>query len=418
MDMLETQTHQAESLAFNPHKVAAAFAYIEQKWPELTKTQPFDNGTLIGLPHPFVVPSVNTESGFSFQEMYYWDSYFIGQGLMSTGHDELAAGMLEDLLFMSKRYHIIPNASRAYFTGRSQPPLLTSYIFDIYEKQEKSVAWLIERMRLAYREYQKVWMSDMHPNWRNVFQGLSRYYDVNLLDHLAEAESGWDMTTRFKGNCLSHIPIDLNCLLYKYETDFARCAELAEDIEEAALWRERARLRAETVTKYLWHVDNGFFFDLDYITHQQSGVWSLAGFYALWSGLANTEQARRIVENLPNFMHNGGLSATRSPNEYEDSIPTQWAYPNGWAPLHWIVAHGLRSYGYHHEAEIIVRSWLGNNLEHFDKHAVFREAYNVVDPNLPPRPGLYPPQLGFGWTNAIFVDLAKKFLTPDELLLV
>lgn len=418
--MREIQTHELNDMHFNRQNIATAFAHIEQKWPDLTKTQPCDDGTLVGLPYPFVVPSVakDSESGFAFQEMYYWDSFFIAQGLMATGHDDLSAGMLENLLYMSKRYHIIPNGSRAYFTSRSQPPFLTSFIFDIYDKQEKDITWLTERLHVAQREYQNVWTSKVAPNWRNVFDGLSRYYDINLLDHLAEAESGWDMNTRFQGKCLSYIPIDLNCLLYKYEIDFARGAELTGDTEEATIWRERAEKRAKTVTKYLWNEDNGFFFDFDYLTQQQSEVWSLASFYALWSGLATTDQARRIVENMHHFMHRGGLATSRSSDEYDGDMPTQWAYPNGWAPLQWIVAHGLRSYGYYNEAELVVRTWLGNNLDHFDKHGVFREAYNVVDPTMPPKPGLYPPQLGFGWTNAVFVDLCKKFLTPDELQLV
>lgn len=416
--MLDANIQIDEVRKFDAHEIAEAFAYVEQKWPELTKTQKIDDGTLVGLPHPFVVPSVANESGFSFEEMYYWDSYFIAQGLLATGHDELAAGVLENLIFLARKFHIIPNASRTYHTNRSQPPLLTSFIFDVYEKQDKDVHWLTERLQVAEREYHQVWTASAHPNWRNVFEGLSRYYEINLINHLAETESGWDMNTRFQGECLSYIPIDLNCLLYKYEIDFARGHELAGDDDTAAVWREHARKRAETVTKYLWDDEQGFFFDFDYLTHKHSPVWSLASFYALWAGLATTEQAHRIVENLTHFFHIGGLSTSRSPDEWLGDVSTQWAYPNGWAPLHWLVIHGLQSYGYNEEAELITRAWLGNNLGHFKENGVFREAYNVVTPEFPPKPGLYPPQLGFGWTNGVFVDLAKKFLSEDELLLV
>jgi alpha,alpha-trehalase len=403
---------------FNSREIAEAFAYIEGKWPELTFNQPIDDGTLIGLPHPFVVPSVANESGFSFQEMYYWDSYFIVQGLMTGGHDELSAGMLENMIVMARRFHIIPNASRMYFSGRSQPPFLTSFIFDIFEAQDKDLNWLTERISVAEREYNSVWMHSSHPNWRNVFQGLSRYYDINLLDHLAEAESGWDMNTRFSGKALSFIPIDLQALLYKYETDFARASDLIGQPDNATIWRERAQKRAATVTEYLWDEDAGFFFDLDYITFQKSKVWSLAAYYTMWSGMATPEQARRMTENLDKFTHQGGLTTSSSPDEYFGETPTQWAYPNGWAPLHWLTCLGLRNYGHQTEAESVARAWIGNNLQHFQVNGVFREAYNVVNPELPPKPGVYPPQLGFGWTNGVFVDLAKKFLTPDELEMV
>lgn len=416
--MIGQNNKDLENISFDPQKLAHAFAFIEEKWPQLTRKQTVDDGTLVGLPYPFIMPSVANESGFSFEEMYYWDSYFIAQGLMTNGHDELAAGMLENLLYLDKRFHIIPNASRTYHTNRSQPPLLTSFIFDIYDHQEKSSAWLSERLIVAEWEYHNVWTATQHPNWRNVFEGLSRNYETNLIDHLAETESGWDMNTRFKGKCLSYIPIDLNSLLYKYETDFARWHDLKKEEDTANVWRQKAKKRAEKVTQYLWNDKAGFFFDFDYITYRQSDIWSLASFYPLWTGLATTEQAKRIVDSLHLFVHRGGLSTSKSPDEYLGDTPTQWAYPNGWAPLHWIAVQGLSSYGYYKEAEFVTRLWLNNNLEHFQKNGVFREAYNVVDPELPPKPGLYPPQTGFGWTNAVFIDLAKKFLTKDELLLV
>ena len=35
----------------------------------------------------------------------------------------------------------------------------------------------------------------------------------------------------------------------------------------------------------------------------------------------------------------------------------QWAYPNGWAPLQWIVVSGLEQYGFHAEAQVVRRWW-------------------------------------------------------------
>lgn len=416
--MSEENKEFADGLKFDAKEVAGAFAYIEEKWPQLTRRQTVDDGTSVGLPYPFIMPSVANETGFSFQEMYYWDTYFIAQGLLTNGHNELAAGLLENLIFLARRFHIIPNASRSYHTNRSQPPFLTSFILEIYDKQKKNLHWLNARMHVAELEYHKVWTATEHPNWRNVFEGLSRYYEINLIDHLAETESGWDMNTRFKGKSLSYIPIDLNCLLYKYEVDFARWYKLKNEHDTASVWREKAKKRAEKVTEHLWSEDDGFFFDFDYITYEKSDVWSLAAYYSLWSGLATNDQARQLVDNLDVFIHEGGLATSRSPDEYLGDTPTQWAYPNGWAPLHWIVVEGLAAYGYPEEAETIARLWLNNNLEHFQKNGVFREAYNAVNPDLPPKPGLYPPQTGFGWTNAVFVDLAKKYLSKEELQLV
>lgn len=419
--MLKSDTELPILTPFDSQRIAEAFAHIETKWPELTIDQTQDDGTLIGLPNPYVIPSNggNEEnSHFAFRELYYWDSYFIIQGLLVSGHDDLAGGILENLLYLFRRFHIIPNSSRFYQTGRSQPPMLTGAIFDIYDKQEKSTAWLNERLDIAEREYKTVWTNDTHPNWRNVFEGLSRYYDINLIDDIAETESGWDMTTRFNDRCLSYIPIDLNCLLYKYEIDFARGATILGDEEKAALWQEHARQRTEKLNQYLWNEEKGFFFDYDYNTSKQSNIWSLAAYYSMWTGMASEEQAARLVANLDKFLHEGGLTATASPTLAQNlaaDLPHQWAYPNGWAPLHWIVISGLRSYGYDKEAEAITRIWLRTNLDYFESYGVFREAYNVVNTLSLPQEGLYPAQIGFAWTNAVFIDLSRQFLSSEEL---
>jgi alpha,alpha-trehalase len=92
------------------------------------------------------------------------------------------------------------------------------------------------------------------------------------------------------------------------------------------------------------------------------------------------------------------------------SLKTQWSFPNGWAPLNWIVIEGLKNYGYDIEAEQIAHKWLHANLFWYERHGVFLEKYNVVRPHKPPVEGLYPSQTGFGWTNAIFVRLAKEYL--------
>lgn len=414
--MLET-TKDARPIVFDPDEIAKCFAHVEENWPRLTRRQTIDDGTLIGLPYPYVVPSVDAEGGFTFQEMYYWDNYFVIQGLFQTGRHELAEGMLENILYLARRFHIIPNANRFYFSSRSQPPFLTSFIFDVYDKCEKNLPWLEERIKVAEKEYNTVWTGTTQPNIRNVYKGLSRYYDINVLDDLAEAESGWDMTTRFGGRCLSFIPIDLNSLLYKYELDFERAYRLFGDIDTAEVWHEKAQKRAEVMNEELWNTHRDFYFDLDYQEGVHSHVWSLAAFYALWSGVATTQMAASIVSKLHLFLYEGGLATTASPHDTFDhrSIPKQWAYPNGWAPLHWLAVDGLEKYGYHDEANYIARKWIKTNLNYFLNYGVFREAYNVISPLDKPEEGLYPPQTGFGWTNAVFVDLCKHYLTAEEL---
>ncbi len=398
-----------------PH-IDDALAYIDEYWQQLTVSNTNDVGTVIGLPNPYIVPANDKSSEFTFEEQYYWDSYFTALGLVGK-HQALAEGMLENLLHIFKRFGFIPNASRMYFMSRSQPPILTSFVRLIYETGNKSPDWLKEKMAVAQDEYKNVWMSQKHPFWHQVKNGLSRYYDINVLHDLAEAESGWDMTPRFERKCLDYLPIDLNCLLYKYEKDFAWAARLTGDTKQADHWKTMARKRRAAINDVMWHDRRGFYFDYNYQKDQLGSVWSLAGFFALWSGVATKEQAAKIVDNLGKFEHAGGLSTTTQPlidMGIFGSLKSQWAYPNGWAPLHWIVISGLDKYGYADDAERITRKWVHTNLAWFEAHGVFQEKYNVVKIHKPPVEGVYPSQTGFGWTNAVFVDLCNKHINKHK----
>jgi len=287
---------------------------------------------------------------------------------------------------------------------------LTSYIFEVYDRYGLSEKGLKEAIDIAKEEYNTVWMGSVKPNARLVYQGLSRYYDINYLHDLAEAESGWDMTPRFNRKALNYLPIDLNSLLYKYERDFARAALIFGDKREAAKWENTAMHRKEAVDRLMWSNLRGMYFDYNYVKERRGNIASLAGFYPMWAGMADDKQAKQMVKALRRFEHRGGLSATDSQplnQMVPGKMPTQWAYPNGWAPLHYIIVKGLQRYDYHSDAERIQRKWVKNNLDWFNQHGVFLEKYNVVQPDKPPLKGVYPSQTGFGWTNAVFESFCK-----------
>lgn len=399
-----------------PQDVQAARQYIANYWQKLERYHPKDDETLLGLPKPYLVPAYEEGHSFDFNEMYYWDSYFMVQGLFDDPHKELVMGILENLVSMERRFKIIPNASRTYLMGRSQPPLLTSFIFDIYDRYQPDQKWLATNIAAALEEYQTVWLGKTKPNERMVYRSLSRYYDINYLNDLAEAESGWDMTPRFNRKALQYLPVDLNSLLYKYETDFARAAEILGDPVEMERWQKAAQHRKDTINELMWSSSRNFYYDYNYVKERRGTVTSLAGFYPLWAGLADATQAKRMLATLRKFEEKGGLATTdqqfnqRLPGQLPGSLPTQWAYPNGWAPLHYIVIRGLERYGYHEDAQRIAFKWLHTNLDWFNRNGVFLEKYNVVNPDKPPAKGVYPSQTGFGWTNAVFERLCQDYV--------
>ena len=393
--------------------VAHAREYIGEYWHKLQRNHPKDDESLLGLPNPYLVPASEKGHEFDFNELYYWDSYFMVQGLLDESHKELVIGILENLTSLFERFKTIPNASRTYLTGRSQPPFLTSFIWDVFNAYDLSDKWLSTNMAVAEAEYHTVWMGKVKPNARQVYRGLSRYYDINLLNDLAEAESGWDMTPRFNRRALSFAPVDLNALLYKYEADLAKYYRHINDVRSAAKWEVAAKHRKETMDELMWSNLRGLYYDYNYAKEKRGTVSSLAGFYPLWAGMVTKQQAEQMVKALRRFENRGGLATTdiqQLSQFVPGAVPTQWAYPNGWAPLHFLIVKGLMRYGYKEDAKRIAMKWLKTNLSWFNAHGVFLEKYNVVTPDKPPAKGLYPSQIGFGWTNAVFEYFCKEFI--------
>ena len=380
---------------------------LDGYWPRIIRRQPRGRGTLIGLPRPYLVPS----DGAMFQEMYYWDSYFAALGLPGTAHEGLLADIAENMGALFRRFGLIPNASRYYFLSRSQPPFFPQMIWLAYESllrrgDDEAPRVLRRLMRLAEVEHQRVWLGTAQPHHRMVHAGLSRYFDINYLDVLAACESGWDHSTRCDDRWLEHLPVDLNAILYDGELRFAQAAETLGEAGKAAAWRQRAAQRAEIVRRLLWDEDQGFFFDYDWVHGRLTPHASLAGFYPLWAGLATPEQAARAVRDwLPRFSQPGGLVTTLVEREGR-----QWAWPNGWAPLQWIVAEGLDRYGFTVEARTVRETWCRTCATVFAASGALWEKYNVVETARPTEGGLYGTVAGFGWTNGVFKDFARRLV--------
>ena len=111
-----------------------------------------DKDTLIGLPFPYTVPSVG-----HFDELYYWDTYFFNKGLQICGRMELAKNNVDNMLWIVKKYGLMPNGNRTFFLNRSQPPFLSMMVYDVYEYYKDEV-WLSEAFKTLETEYE-FWMN-------------------------------------------------------------------------------------------------------------------------------------------------------------------------------------------------------------------------------------------------------------------
>jgi alpha,alpha-trehalase len=220
-------------------------------------------------------------------------------------------------------------------------------------------------------------------------------------------ESGFDITFRFGpfGDATpDYAAVGLNCLLYREEKDLEWISDQLGNSAEARQWAATADERAKNMTKYFWNADRGLYFDYDFKTEKQSDYIYATTFYPLWAGAASQAQAQAIIENLRLLDEPGGIVMSRKTTE------GQWDYPYGWAPIQLIAVEGLRRYGDNPDANRISANFLSMIAENFERDHAIYEKYNVVmrSSETHVRVGYTKNQVGFGWTNGVFVTLLHE----------
>ncbi len=396
LTMAQKKTSLIEANNYN-----SCLHYIEKCWEQLTCYYPKDFHKQLGLPYKFVAPSKSIYNN----DQFYWDSYFIILGLVVCGRQELAKGMVNNFLHLQKRFNIIPMRNRYYNLGSSQPPFLTSMAKEIYAvKADKR--WLTKVMYAAEHELNNYWMNEGLTELHIVHKGLSRYCDHYITHLAAEHESGWDMTSRFHDHCLDYLPVDLNSMLYKYETDLAEFYKDAGNKKKYNHYVTQSENRRKKMNELMWNLSKGFYFDYDYKHKHQSGFYSVAGFYPLWAKLATHTQAKKVADNLKQLEYKGGVANTQATGLSPEK--KQHDYPNGWPNQQWIVIKGLMNYGFKEDAERVAKKFLDLNYKVFKKTGKLWERYDVVKGSNG-KSERYTTQHGFGWTNAVFIRLIKKF---------
>lgn len=397
--------------------------FIDESWETTVRYNPVDTGTLIGLPHPYTVPSPSN----TFQEMYYWDTFFASEGMVLDGHLDQYKNNTDNLLYEVDKFGKVFNGNRSYYANRSQPPYLSMMVDRVYS-YTKDKEWLQDAYVLLEKEY-SFWMKErispiglnhfsssadealkqefvdtggkrLNTNFRD--KGLTDQQILRLGEHFAaEAESGWDFNPRFKRRCEDFCPIDLNSNLYIYETNFAKFAKELGLTEATADWNKKADDRRRKILEYCWSENDGIFYDYDYVNNQRSDVVSAAVFSLLYANIPDQKQAARLVNALDKLEFEYGIAACEN-KKYD--YPYQWSYPNAWAPLQYLTVRGLHNYGYDKEAKRVSEKYIGAVTKTFDQTHNLWEKYNVREGSINVTHEYETPTM-MGWSAGVYVYL-------------
>ncbi|KAF2298033.1 hypothetical protein GH714_007316 [Hevea brasiliensis] len=414
--------------------------------------------TLLPLPAPVIVP------GSRFREVYYWDSYWVIRGLLASKMYDTAKAIVTNLISLVNVYGYALNGSRAYYTNRSQPPLLSAMVYEIYNRTGEME--LVKKALPELLKEHQFWDSEVHKVTIQDAQGrnhtLSRYYamwnkprpESSTIDKksaskflnvsekqqfyrelASAAESGWDFSTRWMRNSsefttlatTSVLPVDLNVFILKMELDIAFLAKETgeESIAESFLEASQARKRA--INSVFWSEKMGQW--LDYwlttgTTCQESQTWNArnqnqnvfaSNFFPLWIDLFNSDAT--LVETIMRSLRSSGLICAAGIATSLTNSGQQWDFPNGWAPLQHIIVEGLAKSGSQEArslAEDIAVRWIRTNYVGYKKTGAMHEKYNVEKCGEFGGGGEYVPQTGFGWSNGVVLAFLEEFGWPQD----
>lgn len=422
-------------------------------WPTLARkvrpevSQNPEQYSLIPVPNGFIVP------GGRFREFYYWDSYWIIQGLLISDMHETAKGVIENFIFMVNKYGFVPNGGRVYYLNRSQPPLLT-LMATSYLRYTQDIDWLKTNIKSLDKEL-RYWLDNKLTNVKKdgVEYTLAHYQvksptprpesyaqDITTASFFeteedkqkcyaelkSGAETGWDFSTRwiFDPNNTHYanlsyiqvsrlIPVDLNAFLCRDFKEISRFYKILGDHKNAQFWNEKYKYWQKAIEKVLWDEQDGIWYDYDFLDQKSRRLFYPSNVAPLWSSILPEGDIEKFSKRVLTYLKEKEVL------DFAGGIPTslinsgeQWDYPNAWPPLQAFIIQGLDRSGLEEgreRAELLAKKWLKANIRGYvNSHEMF-EKYDALVSGKYGGGGEYKVQSGFGWTNGVALELIVRY---------
>ncbi|MCI0477302.1 MAG: hypothetical protein L0Y55_13720 [Anaerolineales bacterium] len=191
---------------------------------------------------------------------------------------------------------------------------------------------------------------------------------------------------------------DLNTYLVMQQDALARIAEILGLKQDAREWHLKANALAARMVEHFWDERAGVF----WATHNHEPIRVLTPFnlYPLLSGHLDLAKRKRLLDHLFNpdefWLEHPIPTVAKNDPQYD---PNQmWRGPT-WVNINYLFIEGLARNGYPEQA----RALRDKTLQLLMRQRDIYEYYN-------PETGAAPPRAAsvFGWSSAVFVDLAIK----------
>ncbi|XP_034180752.2 trehalase isoform X2 [Osmia lignaria lignaria] len=426
--------------------------YLNEIWKDLARKMSDDveihpeRHSLIYVKNGFIIP------GGRFKEFYYWDSYWVIEGLLLSDMYQTARGMIDNFVYMVEKYGFIPNGGRIYYLMRSQPPLLhlmVSRYLD-FTGDYKYLGIILPTLEKEFAFWQQQKMIEVTKDGRTYKMGHyvvnsarprpeSYREDYNMAQELPEkdrdffynnikagAESGWDFSNRW---CLTNnknaplsllnistqyiIPVDLNAILQQNGRLLSEFHSLLGNSAKAQYYAKIATELQLAIDNVLWNEDEGIWFDYDMSHKVPRKTFYPSNLAPLYTRSYNRNQREKYALSVVKYLK------LQTIDSFFGGTPTslnytgeQWDFPNAWPPLQSFIVMGLYWTGVREAMEFadeLASRWLSSNYAGFVETGQMFEKYDSSIPGQGGGGGEYNVQTGFGWTNGVVLEFLNTF---------
>ncbi len=195
---------------------------------------------------------------------------------------------------------------------------------------------------------------------------------------------------------------ELNTYLVMQMDALAQIAQILGLGDEAARWRARADELARKIIAHFWDEHAGVFWATR--DHKPIRVLTPFNLYPLLTGQMPSAIVECLIARLtnPEEFWTAYPLPTVARNDPKCDPNTMWRGPT-WVNINYLFIEGLARCGYHD----LARELRAKTLDLLNRHADLYEYYNPDTGDPPPHAASV-----FGWSSAVFVDLAIQAARP------
>ncbi len=255
--------------------------------------------------------------------------------------------------------------------------------------------------RATLPAYERKDLGHVDPRTRPTDADYDRYvYLVDLFRRCDYDEAG------IRGSCpfLVQDPL-FNAVLCRANESLVEIAGLiGEPPDQPRSWADKT---GTAIRQKLWHPEHKIFDCYDLVAETPIEVDTSAGFLPLFAGAASKEQAEHLYQRLDSTsfcaLHQGNCFTVPNYDTQGEEFDraNYWRGPV-WININWMLAHGLRRYGYTLKADSLQKDLLQLPIRFG-----FHEYFDSFD-------GTGYGSDNFGWTAALFIDLVHEFYETER----